>query len=490
MSSSHRLAMSLLHLLVRLFFRRVEVEGVENVPESRGGLLVAWHPNGLIDPGLVLAKLPGRVVFGARHDLLNVPILGWLMRSVGTVPIYRASDVKGDAEGRRAANRKSLDALAHKIANGSFSALFPEGVSHDAPHLMELKSGAARLYYRARQLQGPEDKPPVIIPVGLHYDHKRAFRSIALLRFAPPLELPAELDVRPDPDEPDEQTRARARSLTGKIERALENVVHPTESWELHHLIHRARKLMRAERACRVGVDPGRPKLLEKQIGFSRIWAGYQNRHASHPEEVEGLMARVREYDADLRALRLEDHELDRNPRLASPWLALIILAQIVTVYMLLPPLLIVGYVVNLPAALLCLGVAKAMSRAKKDEASLKLLAGAVFFPLSWIAAGVLAALGHIRLHESFPALPDSPVITGVVTALLGAVGGAVAVHYGRLSRETLRAMRVRFRRRRRQDEIERLKSERQSLYNWLIRLAEGLDLPGEIARDGRVVPR
>lgn len=490
MSSSHRLAMSLLHLLVRLFFRRVEVEGVENVPESRGGLLVAWHPNGLIDPGLVLAKLPGRVVFGARHDLLNVPILGWLMRSVGTVPIYRASDVKGDAEGRRAANRKSLDALAHKIANGSFSALFPEGVSHDAPHLMELKSGAARLYYRARQLQGPEDKPPVIIPVGLHYDHKRAFRSIALLRFAPPLELPAELDVRPDPDEPDEQTRARARSLTGKIERALENVVHPTESWELHHLIHRARKLMRAERACRVGVDPGRPKLLEKQIGFSRIWAGYQNRHASHPEEVEGLMARVREYDADLRALRLEDHELDRNPRLASPWLALIILAQIVTVYMLLPPLLIVGYVVNLPAALLCLGVAKAMSRAKKDEASLKLLAGAVFFPLSWIAAGVLAALGHIRLHESFPALPDSPVITGVVTALLGAVGGAVAVHYGRLSRETLRAMRVRLRRRRRQDEIERLKSERQSLYNWLIRLAEGLDLPGEIARDGRVVPR
>lgn len=490
MSSSHRLAMSLLHLLVRLFFRRVEVEGVENVPESRGGLLVAWHPNGLIDPGLVLAKLPGRVVFGARHDLLNVPILGWLMRSVGTVPIYRASDVKGDAEGRRAANRKSLDALAHKIANGSFSALFPEGVSHDAPHLMELKSGAARLYYRARQLQGPEDKPPVIIPVGLHYDHKRAFRSIALLRFAPPLELPAELDVRPDPDEPDEQTRARARSLTGKIERALENVVHPTESWELHHLIHRARKLMRAERACRVGVDPGRPKLLEKQIGFSRIWAGYQNRHASHPEEVEGLMERVREYDADLRALRLEDHELDRNPRLASPWLALIILAQIVTVYMLLPPLLIVGYVVNLPAALLCLGVAKAMSRAKKDEASLKLLAGAVFFPLSWIAAGVLAALGHIRLHESFPALPDSPVITGVVTALLGAVGGAVAVHYGRLSRETLRAMRVRLRRRRRQDEIERLKGERQSLYEWLIRLAEGLDLPGEIARDGRVVPR
>ena len=100
------------------------------------------------------------------------------------MPIYRASDVKGDAEARRAANRKSLDVLAHKIANGSFSALFPEGVSHDAPHLMKLKSGAARLYYRARQLQEPQDKPPVIIPVGLHYDHKQAPRLLVPRSFA------------------------------------------------------------------------------------------------------------------------------------------------------------------------------------------------------------------------------------------------------------------------------------------------------------------
>jgi 1-acyl-sn-glycerol-3-phosphate acyltransferase len=481
--------MVLLRLLVRLFFRRVEVEGIENVPEARGGLLVAWHPNGLIDPGLVLVQLPGRVVFGARHGLFSWPLLGWLMRSIGTVPIYRAADVKGDAESRRAANRQSLDALARKIAEGSFSALFPEGVSHDAPHLMELKSGAARLYYRARQLQDAAERPPVIIPVGLHYDKKRAFRSSALVRFHPPLELPRELDVRPDPDEPDEETRERARRLTSEIEHALENVVQPTESWELHHLIHRVRKLVRAERAFRAGADPGRPKLLEKQLGFSRIWAGYHGRRESHPTEVDGVMGRVREYDADLRALRLEDHELDRNPRLASPWLALIVLAQIVIVYVLLPPLLIVGYVVNLPAALLCIGIAKAMSQAQKDEASLKLLAGAVLFPLSWIAAGVLAALGHLRLHEMFPALPDTPILAGVVTALLGAVGGAVGVRYGRLSRETLRAMRVRLRRRRRQHEVARLKLERGGLYEWIMRLAEGLDLPGEITRDGRIVP-
>ena len=38
------------------------------------------------------------------------------------------------------------------MAAGSLSALFPEGVSHDEPGLQALRSGAARMYYRARQL--------------------------------------------------------------------------------------------------------------------------------------------------------------------------------------------------------------------------------------------------------------------------------------------------------------------------------------------------
>jgi len=205
--------MVILHLLIRAFFRRVEVDGVENVPQSRGGLFVAWHPNGLIDPALILAQLPGRVSFGARHGLFDIPVLGSVMRALGTVPIYRACDNPGNTTNRRQANRTSLDALAERIVGGSFSALFPEGLSHDAPHLMELKTGAARLYYRARQLEaecGDTDTPPVIVPVGLYYDHKHAFRSRALVRFHPALTLPAELDVSPSPVESEERFLERA----------------------------------------------------------------------------------------------------------------------------------------------------------------------------------------------------------------------------------------------------------------------------------------
>ena len=39
-----------------------------------------------------------------------------------------------EAEARRQANAGSLDALADQVLEGSWSCLFPEGDSHDAPH--------------------------------------------------------------------------------------------------------------------------------------------------------------------------------------------------------------------------------------------------------------------------------------------------------------------------------------------------------------------
>ena len=72
------------------------------------------------------------------------------MKALGTVPIYRASDMKDASnDARRAANQKSLDSLAGAVCAGGFAALFPEGVSHDQPHPLEIRTGAARLFYNA-----------------------------------------------------------------------------------------------------------------------------------------------------------------------------------------------------------------------------------------------------------------------------------------------------------------------------------------------------
>lgn len=488
MSTSYAAAARLVRVLVRAFFRRIEVVGSDNVPPSGGGLLIAWHPNGLIDPALILSRMPRRVAFGARHGLFRVPVVGALLRAVGAVPIFRAADAAGSAEERRRQNQLSLAALARAISDGDFAALFPEGVSHDAPHLMELRTGAARLYYEARRATAPGKPLPVIVPVGLHYDDKRAFRSSALVTFEAPLRLPAHLDVTPEAGESDDVERERARQLTAELERALTEVIHATESWELHHRMHRARKLVRAERGRRAGKRLERPDMAERALGFARVWAGYYQRRRSHPDEVATLEARLASYDADLRALALEDHELDADPRLGSLWLPALLALQVVTVYLLLPPILLVGYLVNVPVALLLVGVSRLVSNAYKDEATVKVLLGALLFPVVWVGAGIVAARAHIELRASIPALPDVPVLTGVVFALVAALGGAVALRYLRVARETARAVRIRLFRPWRKRATVRLLAERAALYEAITGFAEGLELPGQVGDDGRVV--
>ncbi len=483
----YRAIQAVLRVAVRAFFRRVEVTGEGNIPTHGCGLIVSWHPNGLVDPGLILTQFPRQVVFGARHGLFKVPLLGFVLRRLGTVPIYRAVDSSdGDPASRRAANRKSLDALASEVGRGSFSALFPEGISHDAPHLTEIKRGAARLYYRARQLRGEAD-PPVIIPVGLHYDKKQVFRSNALVAFHPPIVLPHALDVTPSDDEDEDVERERTKQLTALIETSLREVVHATDDWALHDLMQRTRRLVRAERASRTGADPGRTSMGERVLGFARVRIGYYTLIERNPDVVARLRARVTEYDADLRALRLEDYELDRDPRLFSPWLALLLVLQMIAVFLLMPPIILVGVLINLPTALLLRGIASFGAKLEKDEATIKLLLGIVLFPATWVAAGVGAARLHEHMHALYPAVPNTPVLAGIATAVVAGLGGVTAVRYLRVANETARAVRVRLTKRQRWVAVKRLRVERRKLTEAIEAMIEGVQLPGTADADGRV---
>ena len=472
---TYRVVAGGVRLVLRLFFREIAVEGREHVPDDRGGLVVSWHPNGLLDPALILTPFPRRIVFGARHGLLRWPVLGPLMRSMGTVPIYRAVDEAGMTEAeRREANEASLDALAGAVADGAYAALFPEGVSHDDPHLARLKTGAARLYARARALAEARGRPtPVILPVGLHYDAKAVFRSDVLVEFHPPMALPPALDRVPGPDD----AQAHARALTDAIETELVEAVHATEDWGLHRLMNRARALLRAEGDRRLGAAPSEQRIADRVEVFSQIWEGYRVRRASHPRAVERLRADLTAYDRRLRALGLADADLDQPPRVSTPLLLLLIVGQALGLAFVVVPLVVLGFVVNAGPYWLLKPAARRFSKAEKDTATVKILGGLVLFPLAWALAGAAAALAHARLHAAFPELPDTPVLTGLVVALLSAVGGALALHLTEVAQAVARSARVWFVRARHPERLEALRTDRAELHDRLLVLAEGLEL-------------
>jgi 1-acyl-sn-glycerol-3-phosphate acyltransferase len=445
-----------IRLLLGIFFRRIEVTGFENVPAESGGLILSWHPNGVVDAALILTHFPKPIVFGARHGIFKWPLLGWMMRQLGMVPIYRRSDMRDEATDaeRQASNRRSIDALAQAIADGGYSALFPEGLSHDEPFLMNLKKGAAYLYLRAAELT-PDGAPrPVILPVGLHYNKKRILGSQALVAIHPPLEVEEELAV---PAPLGEERRGQAARLTDEFERVLNEVVLATESWELHNLMHRARKLIRAEGVSRRGAKLGAPDMAERVRHFGSL------------------------YDEELSTLGIEDHELDGTSWLASPRRVGLLVLQMIVVYLILPPFLVIGVLVNLPTALLLWVLTKGVSKKYKDEASVKILAGAVLFPLTWLLVALLVGWGERTLAAVYPQIPDRPVLTAIVAFLLSAFGGLLALQYRRLAGETLRAVRVGLTRARRSKAIHRLKAERSRLFGEFLALDKRLTQETEV---------
>ena len=48
----------LLRVMLRIFFRRIEITGAERVPSEGPVIFVLNHPNGLIDPAFLLCLAP------------------------------------------------------------------------------------------------------------------------------------------------------------------------------------------------------------------------------------------------------------------------------------------------------------------------------------------------------------------------------------------------------------------------------------------------
>lgn len=57
-SPIRNIILSYVRLLLRTFFRRIEVAGLENIPAEGGGVLICWHPNGWIDGAVITTHFP------------------------------------------------------------------------------------------------------------------------------------------------------------------------------------------------------------------------------------------------------------------------------------------------------------------------------------------------------------------------------------------------------------------------------------------------
>jgi 1-acyl-sn-glycerol-3-phosphate acyltransferase len=240
----HRVLRRLVDAIAFLTWREVAIDDLAATADGPV-LLVSNHFGGVSDALVLMSVLPRRPRILADDAIWKVPVAKQVMEWIGAIPVHRGHSGTTD--------NSDMFAAAHDaLADGEVVLIFPEGITREEPSIGQVRSGAARIAIgaRARGVDGVR-----IVPVGLHYDDKAAFRSVVYVREGQPIDLDAELDDEPDgavtTDAADGgHEREEVERLTGLIARRLRDTAPDYDDWR------EARALQMGAEAFLRSLDP------------------------------------------------------------------------------------------------------------------------------------------------------------------------------------------------------------------------------------------
>jgi 1-acyl-sn-glycerol-3-phosphate acyltransferase len=329
----NKLAHEYMFWLRRLVIHRLEVERRDANTIVGGAVVVANHPNGLIDGAVVQETSPRIAAVLSKKPLFSTPIVGQILKAMNAKPVVRKQDgVSGD-------NTKLFTEVHEHLNSGGAITVFPEGISHDEPRIMPLKTGAARM-----ALDG---NAQWIIPGGIHYEQKGVIQTDALVRYGVPLPISSDDTVA---------------SLTTRIHTALEEIVVTCPDRRLYDAVTRA-------------VHIGLPGSLASRV---RAIEALLTKAQGLPQDESSILVQRLEAIATLRwrvTDGLSKRELIRFALLAGPAL--------------------IGWFSSLPIERFIAWLAKRHSTDPDLLPSIKILGANVFYPILWLLGGGSLAISH-----------------------------------------------------------------------------------------------
>jgi hypothetical protein len=314
----------------------------------------------------------------AKAPLFRHPLLAPFLRLAGAVRVHRRGDPGSDP----AQNAAMFAAVAATLQRGQAILIFPEGVSQPEPLLMPLRTGVARVVLGTEAAHAPAT---TLLPVGLTFHEPGTFRNgWALVLVGEPV--------------PFEDCRALAatdperavRQLTDRIAEALRALIVEAEDRETLRLAVGLEAIHRAETEDAAGgpdVADGRASTGREESRAQRVaWVQAATRAdrwltPRAPAAVARVRAEVERYLADLERLGLAPRVVGRAypPGVARRYAAREGLTLLVGV-----PLAAWGVASHVLPYWLTSLVARRLAPSADVTATVKLVAGAVLYPICW----------------------------------------------------------------------------------------------------------
>ena len=435
------LIVALVRLLLRIFFRQVEVIGAERMPRDKPVMVVANHGNALVDPAMLIAFMPVCPRFLGASYLWGKAILRPFLRLAAAIPVYRRQDAGADTS-----KNEQMFAACHRVLHAkNVIGLFPEGTSHHEPELLPLKTGVSRIVLEASRQYADEhgeDLGAVILPVGLTFDEKGRFRSRALVLIGEPVDIREDLANYTGDNQ---ESREAVRSLTERVDDALRSVTLNFPSWELAPVLERAAQIF-AKPTAKL---PAEAALSERFAFYHTFIEGYAILRERCPKQIDRVRKVAEEYDRRLGELGLKDVQV------ASAYPSGGVVRYVLKSLFLMTvrgPLAILGTIMNFLPYRLVGTIARRLAVTPELPATYKLLGSLVLFPVTW----ALWAAAAWFFGKDY--------LWGLLALVVGPLSGAVALLYHERQEHLLRQARAFFTLRSGSPEVTELRRMREDV--------------------------
>lgn len=357
---------ALIKVLVRIstavFFKKIVVVGRERLPARGPAIVVANHPNTLMDPLLVAMMFQQQVGFVANAGIFSNGLLTRFFRHFHVIPIYRKKDV---APGETADNTQAFAECHAYLAQSGTFLIFPEGTSHYEINLREIKTGTARI---ALSYTGPGDVR--IVPVALDYSDAIQFRSMVRVTVGKPIMVSTYQETH-------QRSEAEAvDALTADIRKALARKLPWTTGKDQEDLLIKAHTFYTAYAAPEADLhqDPKLSLAVRKQLADA-----LHHLRTTRPELYERTAAQLLAFFEALRADRITPGFLTEAYRNKS--FALLCLGYL-TELVLLAPVYLFGLLTNYIPYILPSLVFRASGMEVEYKAPVQMVVGLICFPL------------------------------------------------------------------------------------------------------------
>jgi glycerol-3-phosphate O-acyltransferase / dihydroxyacetone phosphate acyltransferase len=375
--SGYALVRSLSRLLLGLFYPTIEVVGRENVPATGPLIVAANHHNSIVDAMILMAAFDRPLRVLANAPLFRHPLIGPFLSAIGGLPVHRRQEAGDDPE----KNRELFAATTEALGRGSAIAIFPEGRTQPEPALQQVRTGAARMLLAAEAAH-PDGPRVVLQPVGLVFDRPGTFRDgRALVWIGAPVPTGSLENEGVEPLAP-------AKRLTHRLRDALRGMIVEADDRATLRLLRLAEDIWRdGDASTRAEAD--RVRWLQDAM---RAYRGLL--HAD-PARIANFRRALEEYDREAEWSGAGGDRLGRR----YSWTGVARFAIVESVSLLVAtPLALAGLVLHGPPYNLTAWAVRRIPHTDEEEATDKIAAGLVLYPLCWLAEGVVAfLLGGVR---------------------------------------------------------------------------------------------